>query len=356
MKKFKILKSFQIIGVKFNLSCDYIFKVIVVGSPGVGSTSFINNSNNLESAYFNSTHSIGVSFKIVNYRYNHETEIKLQLWDIKASSRFIDLYPHFYKGASGCLLCFDVSNRRSFEQIPNWIKIIRLCRPNIPILLIGTKSDLNYEITRNEINDLAIKFNLDGPFYSSINSHLDRELIFHYLAELLLGNAYSRRKVNNLILQTSNITFQKVRNVKLEEYPVKLEEFCEHRTLEIINIRAPLNSEILIVSNTLDIELQRLKDLIGIGNIENDDLLKLSDEEKILFSKFLDFFSICPVCHRNNHKSYLRKFYFDPNNIRFKNKLLRLMEHSNYFKDMYYNHITLGIPCCDCFKKIYETN
>jgi len=71
------------------------------------------------------------------------------------------------------------------------------------------------------------------------------------------------------------------------------------------------------------------------------------------FENFMKVFSVCPVCGRKNHYSYLRKFYFNRSyeSLKIKDSLMKLLESSKDFDATYYNRINIGIPCCKCFKK-----
>ncbi|MFX1338022.1 MAG: hypothetical protein ACFFDK_05395 [Promethearchaeota archaeon] len=74
------------------------------------------------------------------------------------------------------------------------------------------------------------------------------------------------------------------------------------------------------------------------------------------YQEFIDFFSFCPICGKENHESYLKKFYFDHNlNSRMlREKLLLLMDKSKRFEQIYENEIKIGIPCCSCFEKLFS--
>lgn len=103
-------------------------------------------------------------------------------------------------------------------------------------------------------------------------------------------------------------------------------------------------------------ELERLRRIMA-GEAENDENFyrNLTAEEIVILDQFVDFFSTCPVCNQKNHRSYLQRFYFDTDveKRRLKERLLELMEDARKFDENYYNKIVLGIPCCDCFKKIF---
>jgi Ras-related protein Rab-4B len=52
----------------------------------------------------------------------------------------------YYRGAAGALLVYDITNRETFNALANWLSDARtLASPNIVILLVGNKRDLDDE-------------------------------------------------------------------------------------------------------------------------------------------------------------------------------------------------------------------
>jgi len=50
----------------------------------------------------------------------------------------------YYRGAAGALLVYDITNRETFNSLANWLSDARtLASPNIIILLVGNKRDLD---------------------------------------------------------------------------------------------------------------------------------------------------------------------------------------------------------------------
>ncbi len=104
-------------------------------------------------------------------------------------------------------------------------------------------------------------------------------------------------------------------------------------------------------------ELQSLFTRRNRSSMEDNEHYKnLSDEEKELFYKFLDYFSVCPICLSGNHESYLAEFFFDQRIQKeyLKKSLLNLMKDSQGFENIYNNKIIIGIPCCNCYEKFFE--
>ena len=66
--------------------------------------------------------------------------------------------------------------------------------------------------------------------------------------------------------------------------------------------------------------------------------------------KFLVNYANCPICGMKNHNSYLLSFYYDESKEHLRNHLIELMQMGN-LQNIKLNY---GIPCCDCFYKVFE--
>lgn len=67
----------------------------------------------------------------------------MQIWDTAGQERFRSVTRSYYRGAAGALLVYDTTSRDSFNALTNWLNDARtLASPNIVILLVGNKKDL----------------------------------------------------------------------------------------------------------------------------------------------------------------------------------------------------------------------
>ncbi len=82
----------------------------------------------------------------------------------------------------------------------------------------------------------------------------------------------------------------------------------------------------------------------------------ISPLEDQAFVKFFLKFERCPICNRKNHESYLAKFFYNKEmeNKALKASLLDLVNESRDFPIRYLNKIKCGIPCCSCYRSIFE--
>ena len=53
-------------------------------------------------------------------------DVKVNFWDLSGHPEFYDVRNEFYKDTQGCLLVYDVTARRSFEQLEMWVQEARL--------------------------------------------------------------------------------------------------------------------------------------------------------------------------------------------------------------------------------------
>ena len=138
---------------------DYLFKCIAVGDGGCGKTALtVRFAHGFFQEQYKMT--IGVEFavkliEIAGYK------TKLQIWDTGGQERFSYVRPLYYRGAMGALLVFDLTNRESFEHLANWIDEVRSNIGEIPMVLVGNKSDLpGREVPRAECEGFSKKFNM----------------------------------------------------------------------------------------------------------------------------------------------------------------------------------------------------
>ncbi|KAF7998389.1 hypothetical protein HCN44_009787 [Aphidius gifuensis] len=70
-------------------------------------------------------------------------ELNMTLWDTAGQEDYERLRPLSYPNTDCFLLCFSITEKSSFENIASkWQPEIKHLCPTVPIILVGTKSDL----------------------------------------------------------------------------------------------------------------------------------------------------------------------------------------------------------------------
>jgi len=84
--------------------------------------------------------------------------VKLQIWDTAGQERFRSVTHAYYRDADALMLVFDVTNRRSYENVRSWLCEVReYANANVSVLLVGNKCDLAAKrmVTQREAKKLA---------------------------------------------------------------------------------------------------------------------------------------------------------------------------------------------------------
>ena len=120
---------------------EMMVKIILIGDSGVGKTNIM--SKFLKNQFMEeSKATIGVEFG--SKLFNHEGhKIKAQIWDTAGQEKYKAITGAYYKGSKGALVVYDITQKKSFENIEKWVNDLKVAGdPKITIILIGNKSDL----------------------------------------------------------------------------------------------------------------------------------------------------------------------------------------------------------------------
>ncbi|MFW9998294.1 MAG: Rab family GTPase [Candidatus Odinarchaeota archaeon] len=169
---------------------EYIFKVVAVGAGGVGKTSLIRRfaTDKFQESYLMT---LGVDFTTKEvYVKERDTITKIIVVDTAGQEYYSRLRPTYYSGANGCIICFDVTDKASFDAIPEWLNEFRShidAVDNIAMTLVGNKTDLknSRKITKEEAEAYSKTLGLKYHETSAKNGR-NVDAVFTYLASEIL--------------------------------------------------------------------------------------------------------------------------------------------------------------------------
>lgn len=123
---------------------DLLLKIILIGSSGVGKSNItLRFCDNV--FYEDVAPTIGMDFKYTHCETLEKKprSVRLQVWDSAGQDTFVTLTTAFYRNCHGIILCFDLTNRQSFEDLDKWYGLVeKNCGVVPPLLLVGCKLDL----------------------------------------------------------------------------------------------------------------------------------------------------------------------------------------------------------------------
>ncbi|XP_020208189.1 ras-related protein RABA4d [Cajanus cajan] len=121
---------------------DYIFKIVTIGDSGVGKSQLLNRFVKNE-FHMKSKPTIGVEFLTRTVVMDHKL-VKAQIWDTAGQERYQAITTAYYRGATGALLAYDITNQQTFDHVEKWLDELRIhADKNILVMLVGNKSDLS---------------------------------------------------------------------------------------------------------------------------------------------------------------------------------------------------------------------
>jgi small GTP-binding protein len=146
---------------------ELLYKILLLGDSSVGKTCFLMRySDNTFQEIHMST--IGLDYKLKNVQLDDGNIVKIQIWDTAGQDRFRSITKNYYKGAHGIILIYDITSRKTYENIKNWVTQIKEeVSDKVNIILVGNKIDdeKNRKVSTEEGEKMAKEIGFD--FYET---------------------------------------------------------------------------------------------------------------------------------------------------------------------------------------------
>ncbi|KAH0791078.1 Ras family protein [Histomonas meleagridis] len=190
------------------------YKVVVVGSSGVGKTSMIQRL--IEGTFSaDKQPTIGVEFNTFQVNCDEET-IKINIWDTAGQEKFRSISKAYFRNAVGAVLVFSLIDKNSFDDLNGWLNDLHsLASPNAAILVVGNKCDIQENERQVSNTDASLFAERHGIEYIETSALSDSNIkeTFIRLGNLIhskvqKGEIRGNFKSNppQLVLHTSNRT------------------------------------------------------------------------------------------------------------------------------------------------------
>jgi small GTP-binding protein len=86
---------------------------------------------------------VGIDFKYKLLRIA-DKRVRLELWDTAGQERFKSITTSYLRGAQGIIICYDISDRKTFSRVDAWLEDIQAYSDlAVDRVLVGCKCDLD---------------------------------------------------------------------------------------------------------------------------------------------------------------------------------------------------------------------
>ena len=168
---------------------DMIFKIVLIGDTSVGKTNIL--SKYLTDEFdAKSKATVGVEFGVKNFKIENNI-VKVQIWDTAGEERYRSITNAYYKGAKGSLLVYDITNKKSFENVEKWISDLKAnADEDISMILLGNKTDLEDKrvVSTEEGKNKAEFYNLTFMETSALNGNNIQEAFNELIMDVYKKN------------------------------------------------------------------------------------------------------------------------------------------------------------------------
>jgi small GTP-binding protein len=117
--------------------------------------------------------------------------VKFHVWDTAGQEKFRDLVPLYFRSAVAALVVFEVTSRRSFENVPEWIETLKGVSPDCLVAIVGNKCDIQDQrvVTPEDGEALARSSNVKFYTETSALSGEGIDALFPRVLELIVSRS-----------------------------------------------------------------------------------------------------------------------------------------------------------------------
>ena len=172
---------------------EFPHKVVLLGDSRVGKTSLLCTQLN-KNKNTNQNPTIGCQCNELKITLDGQ-EVNMQVWDTAGQEIYRALVPIYLRDAHAAIIVYDITDKKSFKSLPEWIDILYGIFPqNSPLFFVANKIDLdeNRQVEDEEGEAFATK-NGGKFFRASALSGEGVHEVFAAVAKGLLQTAFEEK-------------------------------------------------------------------------------------------------------------------------------------------------------------------
>lgn len=154
---------------------------------------------------------LGLQNYFNSYKLSDGSVINVRIMDTSGQERYRSINSIYYKQADCCLLVYDITNQKSFEECKYYSQQIKeRCKENIKVILLGNKADLG--IQRQVPSEEGAKFSTENEYIFMETSCLKNKNVadaFETLIEITNIETKKNNGLGNIKRTTSKVIINK---------------------------------------------------------------------------------------------------------------------------------------------------
>ncbi|CAL5971121.1 Rac/Rho-like_protein [Hexamita inflata] len=162
-------------------------KFVIIGDGAVGKTNLLRsfNFNQFNYVYMPTTFTNEYHQTITQ---NTQQSFNLSLMDTSGSSGFNRIRRYSYIDVNVFIVCYSVENQFSLNNVVNrWIPEMRSYKSDVPFILVGTKCDLNNDLSERA-DEIMKQYNARSHVLCSAVNSYNVKRVFHEAVRVALEN------------------------------------------------------------------------------------------------------------------------------------------------------------------------
>jgi small GTP-binding protein len=203
-------------------SSKITLKLGFLGDSSVGKTTICLRLLNMDFSE-NTILTIGNDQLETKFKLKDGNVIKVILWDTAGQERFHSAALRILKVVQGIILIFDITNKKSFENINNWLNEIKENFENPCIILFGNKVDVEkdkWQITKEEIEEFSKKMNLTY-FETSAKTNVGINEGFSYIINYIYDQLIQNQVIENDVIVNNDNFLNRYNSFQIQKIKKK---------------------------------------------------------------------------------------------------------------------------------------
>ena len=177
------------------------YNIILLGNPSVGKTSIFQR---LSKDIYRDNHFPTIGFDISTYYFKYKNKkYELIINDIAGQEKYGALTKTILKKKDGVLFIYDITNKKSFEDLEAWFDFYQSENKKVAGLLIGNKCDCKPKINKEKAEKFAEEH---GLRYIETSAKLDKNIkkAIVYLLEEIIKSKETEKPEEKIELEEDN--------------------------------------------------------------------------------------------------------------------------------------------------------